>query len=178
MNERSFFPSELINPRFFRNYHLFVPLLDPSVAPDDYFRLCPLLFWVIIFIASRQYADEPSLLTALAGPVKGLMWEAIANPPHTWYIVQALSLSCMWPFPTSSLSTDTTPVLVNIAQTIAMQLGLHQPEAIQDFSRTKRRLSAAETSEVVRTWSVCYIASQRYCTAFPLTPKRVRFLTD
>ncbi|KAJ5128155.1 hypothetical protein N7448_008934 [Penicillium atrosanguineum] len=55
-------------------------------------------------------------------------------------------------------------MLVNIAQTMAMQLGLHQPEAIQDFSRTKRKLSSAEVSEVVKTWSVCYIVSQSIST--------------
>lgn len=65
-------------------------------------------------------------------------------PPHTWYTVQAISLISMWPFPTSSLSTDTTPMLVNIAQTITMQLGLDQPEFIQDFSRTKRKLTSVD----------------------------------
>lgn len=146
---------------FFDRYHPFVPLLDPTISPNDYFSKCPLLFWAIIYVSSRQYAAEPSLATALTAPLKSLLWEMISNPPHTWHIVQSMSLLCMWPFPTSSLSTDTTPILVNTAQTIAMQLGLHQPEFIQDFSRTKRKLTPAEISEVVRTWSICYVASQR-----------------
>lgn len=147
--------------RFFANYHPFLPLLDSGTSPDEYFNRCPLLFWVIIYTSSRQYPDEPSLAAALNAPVKKFLWDTISNPPHTWHVVQAISILCMWPFPTSSLSTDTTPMLVNIAQAITMQLGLHQPESIQDFSRTKRKLTTSEISEVARTWSVCYIASQR-----------------
>lgn len=149
------------SPRFFSRFHRFVPLLDASSSPNRYFDQSPLLFWVIIYVASRQYADDPSLSVTLAPAIKHLLWQTIPNPPHTWGTVQAISLICMWPFPTSSLSTDTTPMLANIAQTIAMQLGLDQPEFIQDFSRTKRKLKPTEVSEAVRTWSVCYIASQR-----------------
>ncbi|KAJ5584785.1 uncharacterized protein N7459_004585 [Penicillium hispanicum] len=149
---------------FFTKYHPFVPLLRPSLAPNDYFSQSPLLFWVVVYIASRQYTEEPSLITALASPVRSLLWETISNPPHSWHVVQSVSLLCMWPFPTSSLSTDSTPIIINIAQTIAMQLGLHQPESIQDYSRTRRKLSSMEISEVVKTWSVCYIASQSIFT--------------
>lgn len=141
-------------------------LLDPAMSPDEYYNRCPLLFWVIIYIASRQFTDEPNLFTGLTGPVKELLWEAIANPPHTSHTVRSMLLLCMWPFPTSSLSTDITLMLVTISQTIAMQLGLHQPEAIQDFSREKRRLGLAEASETVKTWSICYIAAQKYVSAF------------
>ena len=147
--------------RFFRKYHPFVPVLDPSVTPNGCYNRCPLLFWVVIYTASRRYSEVPGLPTAMISSLKSLLWETVANPPHNWYIVQSIALLCMWPFPTSSLSTDTTPMLISIAQTIAMQLGLHQPDAIQDFSRIKRTLNKAEISEVVRTWSVCYIASQR-----------------
>ncbi|KAJ6129286.1 hypothetical protein N7512_002066 [Penicillium capsulatum] len=149
---------------FFNRYHVYFPFLQPAVSPDDYFNRSSLLFWVIVYTAARQYPDDPGLMAALTGPLKGLLWETISNPPHTWYIVQAISLLCMWPFPTSSLSTDITAMLVNISQTIAMQLGLHQPEAIQDFSRIKRKLNNTETSEVIRTWAACYIATQSVFT--------------
>jgi hypothetical protein len=147
--------------RFFKIYHPYAPLLDPSISPDNYFSKSPLLFWIIIYTSSRRYQEQPSLLKALTLPVTTLVWKTFSSPPHTWYIVQAASLLCMWPFPTSSLSTDTTPMLVSIMQTIAMHIGLHEPDSIQDFSRTKRKLSSLELSEVAKTWSLCYIASQR-----------------
>ena len=152
---------KLIVSSYFTHNHPIVPLLNTALTPNDYYAQSPLLFWVIMYIGSRQYTDEPSLHTSLVPQVKGLLWETISNPPHKWHIVQSISLLCMWPFPTSSLSTDTTPILISIAQTIAMQLGLHQPESIQDFSRVKRKLSFAELSEVAKTWSICYITSQR-----------------
>ncbi|KAJ5240260.1 hypothetical protein N7468_004879 [Penicillium chermesinum] len=153
--------------RYFTNYHPFTLLLDPSVSPDTYFDRSKLLFWVIIYIASRRFSDDPTLFTALTTPLKALLWQSISNPPHNWYLVQSVSLFCLWPPPTLSLSEDTTPVLVNIAQTMAMELGLHRPESIQDFSRTKRKLTPDEITEVVRTWSVCYIASQRLASNPP-----------
>lgn len=119
-----------------------------------------LLFGAIIYVASRQYTDDPSLSITLVPMVKRLLWETMVNPPRTWYPVQVILLICMWPFPTSSLSTDTASMLINIAQAMAMQLGLDQPGPIQDFSRTKRKLSSLELLEALKIWFVCYIASQ------------------
>ena len=113
-------------------------------------------------MASRRWTEEPGLFVSLTAPVKRLLWDTIANPPHTWHVVQSILLVCLWPFPTSSLSSDITSILVSTAQTIAVRMGLHRPEAIQDFSRTKRRLNVEETAEVARTWATCYITAQMY----------------
>ncbi|KAJ9348533.1 hypothetical protein DTO280E4_9304 [Paecilomyces variotii] len=149
---------------FFHHYNPYAPLLDPAVSPDEYYARSPLLFWVIVLVASRRFSEEPGLLVSLTGPVKKILWDAIANPPHTWHIVQAILLACLWPFPTSSLSSDITPILLSAAHTVAVRLGLHRPEAIQDFSRTKRRLSPDEIKETARTWATCYIAAQTVST--------------
>lgn len=97
----------------------------------------------------------------MASPVRKLLWKTISNPPHSCYIAQAILLLCMWPFPASSMWADATSILVTVVETMAMRLGLHRPELMQDFSRTKRRLSPTEISEAVKTWSVCYIVGQR-----------------
>ncbi|KAL5365339.1 hypothetical protein BJX96DRAFT_181543 [Aspergillus floccosus] len=149
---------------FFQKYHPHAPILDPAISPDEYFSRSSLLFWAILLISSRRYSDEPGLLVSLTAPVKKLLWDTIANPPHTWHLVQAIVLLCLWPFPTSSLSTDNTAVLVATAQTIAIRLGLHRPEAIQDFSRTRRRLTPDEIAEAARTWTACHIAAQNLAT--------------
>lgn len=119
-----------------------------------------MLFWSIILLASRRYTEEPGLFVSLTAPVKKLLWDTIANPPHTWHVVQAIILVCLWPFPTSSLSSDITSILLSTAQTISLRIGLHRPEAIQDFSRTKKRLMPDEMAEVTRTWATCYITAQ------------------
>ncbi|PWY90354.1 hypothetical protein BO94DRAFT_555533 [Aspergillus sclerotioniger CBS 115572] len=149
---------------FFQRYHPYVPLLDPAITADQYYARSALLFWVIILVASRRYTDEPGLFVTLTAPVKRLLWDTIANPPHTWHVVQSILLVCLWPFPTSSLSSDITSILVSTAQTIAVRMGLHRPEAIQDFSRTKRRLNVDEMAEVARTWATCYITAQIIAT--------------
>ncbi|RDL41556.1 uncharacterized protein BP5553_01535 [Venustampulla echinocandica] len=41
-----------------------------------------------------------------------------------------------------------------------MQLGLHRPEYIQDFSRVERQLSVEGIQDSVRIWAACYIAAQ------------------
>jgi transcriptional regulatory protein LEU3 len=136
-------------------------LLDSAVSANEYYDRSPLLFWAVIYVSARHCEDEPSMLIILTEPLKKLLWQTISTPPHTWYQVQGILLCCVWPIPTSSLSTDNTLKLVTMAQTIAIQLGLHRPEVIQDFSRTKRRLNVSEISEVARTWSVCYFAGQK-----------------
>lgn len=80
--------------RFFQHYHPYTPLLDPAVLPDEYYAQSPLLFWTIILIASRRYTDEPGLFVSLAAPVKKMLWDTIANPPHTWHVVQSI-LHCL-----------------------------------------------------------------------------------
>lgn len=159
----------LTSGSFFHHYNPYAPLLDPAVSPDEYYERSPLLFWVIVLVASRRFSEEPGLLVSLTGPVKKILWDAIANPPHTWHIVQAILLACLWPFPTSSLSSDITPILLSTAHTVAVRLGLHRPEAIQDFSRTKRRLSPDEIKETARTWATCYIAAQTYVFCLTLS---------
>jgi transcriptional regulatory protein LEU3 len=43
-----------------------------------------------------------------------------------------------------------------------MQLGLHRPENIQDFSRVERLLNLEGIQDSVRIWAGCYIAAQWY----------------
>jgi transcriptional regulatory protein LEU3 len=147
--------------RFFKFYHPYLQLLDPAISPDEYYVRSPLLFWTILSIASRRYEDEPSLLAGLSLSVLKLMWSTLSAPPLSCHIVQAILLLCIWPFPTSSMWKDISFMLVTMAQNVAMQLGLHRPEIIQDFSRTKGRLSQKGIQEAVKTWSVCYVTGQR-----------------
>jgi transcriptional regulatory protein LEU3 len=151
----------LIIFRFFEFYHPYLQLLDPAISPDEYYVRSPLLFWAILSIASRRYEDGPSLLAGLSSSVLKLMWRSLSAPQLSCYMVQAILLLCVWPFPASSMWKDISFMLVTLAQTVAMQLGLHRPEIIQDFSRTRGGLSQNGIQEAVKTWSVCYIIGQR-----------------
>ena len=132
-----------------------------AISPDEYHSRSPLLFWSVIVIAARQYQYDATLFTELTPCITKMMWSAISILPHTRFIVQAILLLSVWSFPTNSMSTDPSFVLVSIAKSAAMQLGLHRPEVIQDYLRVKTQLSSKEFQDVVKTWVGCFIASQR-----------------
>lgn len=149
---------------FFKHYHPFLRLLDPSLSPAKCYDYSVLLFWSIITVASRHYASDPTLITSLAIPVTALLWKNISSPPHTIDLVQAIVLMTTWPFPTSSMHTDPSLTIISIAKATALTLGLHRPETVQDFLRVSTRLNPKEIQEAVKTWAGCYIAAQRFDT--------------
>jgi hypothetical protein len=134
--------------------------LNPSLTPDIYYMRSPLLFWAIISISCRRHEDSPSLLSGLSSHMMGLVWKTVSAFPCSLYTVQALVLICTWPFPTSSLWTDPSFILISIAKSTALQLGIHRPEMVEDFSRTKGRYNTEEIQEAVKTWAACFIAGQ------------------
>ncbi|KIV95199.1 hypothetical protein PV10_02878 [Exophiala mesophila] len=150
---------------YHRSYHPLFPILEPIPPPNLVFVQGPLLFWTIIAIASRQDLDDPSLKAALNPCVIRLLWQTVGMPPHSLRTLQAMSLICMWPFPTSSMSTDPTFILAGILKSAAVHIGLHQPEILQDYSRTKFKLGEQELKEAVKVWAGCYIAAENATTS-------------
>jgi len=98
----------------------------------------------------------------LSQPVQNLLWNTIRKLPHSPFVVEALILFTMWPFPISSMWTDPSFMLISIAKSSAMQLGLHRPETHSRFSRVERQLSLEGIQDSVRIWAACYIAAQWY----------------
>ena len=120
---------------FFDFYHPFLPFLDASKPPDNYYNSSTCLFWVIIGIASRRYREDVTLLTILSELVTRIVWNDISHPPYTVPGIQAIVALSIWPFPTTSTWHDTSTTLSSIAVSAAMQLGLHRPQHAQDFLR-------------------------------------------
>ncbi|KAI9821069.1 MAG: hypothetical protein M1827_003802 [Pycnora praestabilis] len=156
----------IVGVSYFTFYHPFLPLLDPERTPDHYYEISPLLFWTVISIASRRYAFEPSLLNNLSAPVSRLVWTTIAEIPHVYHIVKALSLLCTWPLPVSSTSTDPTFMLSGVMMHIAMQIGLHRPSHAQDFTKFRVELRDGELRDRVKTWAACNIVCQSVGTGY------------
>lgn len=148
--------------RFFTYYHPFLPFLNRTQTPDDYYTTSPLLFWTVISVGARRYQSDTGLLTSLAGPVTRLVWSTLADIPQSYHVVKALCLLCSWPFPTSSTSTDPTFMLCGMMIQVAMQLGLHRPSHSQDFSKFRVELIEEELRDKVQTWAICNIVAQRY----------------
>jgi transcriptional regulatory protein LEU3 len=147
--------------RYFTNYHPFFPILRRSKPADTVFAASPLLFWTVILIAARHDREDPSLLSSLTRPVKQLLWSVISEPPHPVPSLQAIAILCTWHLPATSMSTDITYLLAGILKSASMHVGLHKPDAMQEFSRTTFQLTPHVLTEVVKAWAGCYIATQR-----------------
>ena len=146
---------------FFEYYHPFLDILDPTASPDTYYSGSPLLFWSIISVAARHYERDLTLLATLNPCVTKLLWATLSVSPHNRFTIQSMLLLSMWPFPTPSMSTDTSFMLVSMAKTAIMHVGLHRPEIVQDFLRVKTQLGPQEFQDAVKVWAGCYIAAQR-----------------
>ncbi|KAH6961924.1 hypothetical protein BKA56DRAFT_598095 [Ilyonectria sp. MPI-CAGE-AT-0026] len=150
---------ELFNT-YLTYYHPFLPLIDETKPPHDYYLLSDLLFWSIISVASRRMRSRPTLLPRLARNVTDLLWTTLRSIPYSLATVQALALLCTWPFPTSSSTADPTFMLVGIMLQIGTQMGLHRALDAQDFAKVPTRLDAREYAEWVRTWEACNVVAR------------------
>ncbi|KAL8681344.1 MAG: hypothetical protein Q9186_002553 [Xanthomendoza sp. 1 TL-2023] len=159
--------------RFFTLFHPFMPLLDPTITPDDYFAKSPLLPWVIIAVAARHYPPDPNLLPSLSAPISHRLWATLADVPQNYIVVKALCILCTWPLPVSSTSADPTFMLSGLMMQVAMQIGLHRPSHTQDFARAKEDLQEEQLRDRVRTWVACNMVSQRVATGYGQPPSTV-----
>lgn len=133
------------------HYHPFLPFLDPSTSPHDYYESSQLLFWAIVSTASRRLESQPTLLPRLARSVTDLVWQTIRSIPHSYHVVQSLIILCAWPFPTSSSTADPTYTLAGTMVLLGSQMGLHQPLDAQDFTKVSLNLEEDEYSRWVKT---------------------------
>lgn len=147
--------------RFFEDFHHFFPILKTDLSPDEYYERSPLLFWTIIAIASRSYDEEVGVYATLRVPLDKLMWEKIAVTPHSHLTIQAIALLCVWPFSSPSLISNPSFMLISIARTACMHLGLHRPEILQDFNRVKFRVLPEHVEEAAKVWAGCFVVAER-----------------
>lgn len=158
---------------YFTYYHPFLPILDPDKPWQHYADISPLLFWTIISVACRRYADDPTLLTGISAPVTQLVWSTLAQVPHNYHVVKAFCLLCTWPLPTKSTSTDPTFMYSGLMMSIALQVGLHRPSHVQDFSRIRVELRDEDVRDRLTTWAACNMVSQAVSTGYGQPPKSI-----
>lgn len=153
---------------FFAVYHPFLPFLNPSHSPEQYYLQHPLLFWAIISVAARRYSppNAPHLLTNLSGPLTRFLWSTIGEVPSNYHTVKAMCLLCAWPLPTSTTTSDPTHILCGVMMKTATGIGLHRPNHIQDFSRVSVELNTEQLGDRVATWAVCNIVAQNVGTGY------------
>lgn len=164
-------------------YHPILPVVDILKGPERIYKLCPSLFWVIMFVSLRRFHDDSqkSLLIQLSPLVKGVLAEIMISPITRYnpteedepilnassvYSVQAFLLYSFWPPITSSLSADSSYNTVGTAIFLAIRIGLHSSIAVTSADSQKSLQQISMTQENVKTWIICNIVSQTIATSF------------
>ncbi|ABN67105.2 predicted protein, partial [Scheffersomyces stipitis CBS 6054] len=167
---------------YVEHFHPILPVVDVSKGPERLYKLCPALFWVIMFVSLRRFSEDShhKLLLELSPIVKGILAEIMISPITRYnpteedepilnassvFSVQAFLLYSFWPPVTSSLSADSSYTTVGTALFQAIRIGLHTPASISDGQqKTPQQLFMAHES--AKTWIICNIVSQTIATSF------------
>ncbi|OWB67177.1 RNA polymerase II core promoter proximal region sequence-specific binding protein [[Candida] boidinii] len=170
---------------FVENYYCMLPVVDVTKGIERIYRLCPILFWTIMFTALRRHNSKiiekntaHSLYLKLSPILKSAMGELTITPITRYapseidepilnvssvYTVQAFLLYTFWPPLTSSLSADASWNSIGIAIYQAIRIGLHVPGHTTDGIKSN---NTDLLKEQIRTWIGCNVVSQTIATAF------------
>jgi transcriptional regulatory protein LEU3 len=172
---------------FLTYYHPLLPVIDIEKSIETIYRLCPALFWTIMFTALRgqhslspviSQSDCQMLYFKLSPILKSILAEITISPITRYapsevdepilnassvYSVQAFLIYTFWPPLTSSLSADSSWNTIGIAFYQAIRIGLHTPGLTSDrLKSTNKDL----LNEQIRTWIACNIVSQTIASVF------------
>ena len=65
---------------YVEHYHPILPVVDVTKGPERIYKLCPALFWVIMFVSLRRFYEDASLLIQLSPLVKSVLAEIMISP--------------------------------------------------------------------------------------------------
>jgi hypothetical protein len=143
---------------YFEKLHIYLPF-RMSRSIETIYEVCPLLFWVIVAVASRDQVMVKNLIPH----VKQMVSEITLKPARNVEIVQALLILCMWPFLYHSQLEDPSFIYSGMAMHIGLQIGLHRPEFTFEFSSKEDVLRSS--AHIRRTtWIACFVVNQMQAT--------------
>jgi hypothetical protein len=137
---------------FFKHCYLYLSF-SISRSIETVYSDCPLLFWVICSVAS---VSDHALHSQLYPQVQRLVSEVTLFPARQIEIVQALLITSLWPFPSTSLLSDSSYLLGSLATHVGLQVGLHRPERSYEFS-SKEEVLRTDSNTRRTTWLSCYL---------------------
>ncbi|CRG86076.1 hypothetical protein PISL3812_03079 [Talaromyces islandicus] len=148
---------------FFRDYHPLLPVLDPTIMPNNLYGKSPVLFWVVVSIGARKNLAHPNLITALSSRVSPLILTSLSTRTRSLEAIKAMLLLMEWPFPSNPYQGEPSFVLSGALVHMAMQNGLHTPYLSKDVPKLEAQSSFMESSTVerIRLWAYVVIVYQR-----------------
>ena len=158
------FRAELIDDlfaQFFKHYHPFLPILDPSVRPNACHSQSSFLFWSVITIASRRWPRDTALSSLRTKVIKHAT-TSISSPTLGLSTLTAVLLLCHWSL-LETKSHDELPYVQSSAiLSAAIRLGLHIPYAANDFTRKDVPPSPSEQKRNYQLYTYSLLLQQRY----------------
>ncbi len=151
---------DLTRYRYFQHFHPYLPIIRQR-DPNKCYDACPLLFWTIVFIASRRYARGVSTFSFMLEAIKKEMFSAISIFPLSLQHINAFILICTWSFPDSRFIRDPTCLFSSAAMNGILLSGVHQGK----WRHTEFNLGQVQNEfsdeEATFTWASYNIVSQR-----------------
>ncbi|OTB20489.1 hypothetical protein K445DRAFT_312947 [Daldinia sp. EC12] len=155
--------------KYFEHYHPYMPVVrfrDPNKCYDT----SPLLFWTIIYVATRRYAKSSTVFPFMLDSIKRDAYSAIANPPLPLPSINALILLCTWIFPEVRFVNDPCALFSSICMTATSQLGIHCGKgAHPEYSHGVFQNNFTD-EEASFTWAGYNIVAQRVSSFLGLPP--------
>lgn len=155
--------------RYFEFYHPYMPIVQVR-DPNKCYESGKLLFWVIIYIASRRYAKNPKVLPFLLESLKKDAFSTISIIPLSMASINALILLCTWIFPDVRFVNDPTSLFSSVCMNTALQLGIHTGKgAHPEYSHGVYQNSFSD-KEASFTWAGYNIIAQRVSSSMGIPP--------
>ena len=132
--------------------------MDEQVAPSTIIEASPLLFWTIIFTASRTLLSQQQYFPFLCSQLPGLLANFMNRRYHSVYTMQAMLIVSMWPPPIQRQSDDMRWMYSGIAMQMAMQAGCHRVGYEHEYHAFTYRRSPADERNHTRVWRCwCFV---------------------
>lgn len=135
-------------------------LPETSIFQRGYDR-CPLLFWVLIAVASKSLESYSHYHSALEPHIQRLATDIFSAADHPLGTVQALLILCWWPFSFHAQRNDPSWTYCGLAVHTALRFGLHRPHHFSDFVYNDS-LDTPGIAAFTRAWVGCFIVNQKY----------------
>ncbi|KAM6484674.1 hypothetical protein HDV62DRAFT_356247 [Trichoderma sp. SZMC 28011] len=142
---------------FFSMYAPFLPTSQIELNPNQCYEQSPFLFWVIVYIGSRRYTGDPTMLGRLAPKINSMAFASLESRSSPIQAIQGILLLCQWPTPVNTMHRGISLVLAGAALHLAMQIGLHVAGVGQDFARTILDGNRLERANRAMLWKQCCI---------------------
>ncbi|QRW10677.1 Fungal specific transcription factor domain [Ceratobasidium sp. AG-Ba] len=179
INERSRLPDilldKIVGPQeanrlfksFMDNWNHGLGLLDPRLhSPRTVLQRCPLLFTVVLAIASRDYQDRPDLHAHLMQHAKLSAAAALTDGWKSADTVQALLLMASYPPPVARYTEDRTSLYIGMAVRMALDRNLDRASGVQWRTPEEK----AELDNHIRTWRACVLLDRSSAVKFGRNP--------